>query len=860
MAENKKVQIKNTGGDALYPRTAAESIVNVPGGTMNVFMYINGYGNENQFPDPYKGDRYFDIAAHKVYECVTDTTWTGKKEITSWDSNTLFFWNGEVWKYTDSEEGPLAPVLCATVDDTVTNGVSLNGGNGTPLKAVASSATASQLGTVKTDATVTNGASLVNTNGTIKATVSSATSSQLGTVKITTTESNGVKLGITNGAVSATQTFATNAEAFSGSISSKAVTPSALKYAKTWTTIQDKGSVATVTLAPGEVFKAATPTGTTLKLSAGTVSAGMYGADARLELFIGSGAVSAVSPLIMVDRLTPFAGNNCVIKYRGGYAYLYKEGAEAGYLVNVSSGTGSNTLAHAISTSQGWVYADGGQAYMSFPVSGAFKKDMNIVGNGHAHLTFATPTMSGHTLNIREANITGGTVGAGTAGKIEVAGSCNINGELEMGNNWFIIKEGAVVSSTQDYGSKGVIKFSGSGRFYAGGDAHLEKLCISGASMGHDNGQMVTGGGIMKDVDFEDIDNAPDSAGLIYPQEGAHRTMTDCTFSEIRNSSGCCTVMMTQNWDQHVVMSNCNIYGNKQLETNSQGMGGAVRPTCYVQYRGGALDSVDASFKAENCSFRNNWVVTDLEDGQGVGTGGVGGAITISGSVYGDDAETDTSLDFFGNPGIEFKKCDFTYNSAAVGGAIGAGYVSSWAGVGATFSECLITSNYARLTGGGVSFHGAYNGPHFVSCTIAGNTVGTAASRSTADGEFVDTNVAFTDCTIGNIAAGLNSGGIVLFGGSNHFTSSYASNAPNVQGSALIYISAGAVLNFDQANGLMNGKKFHVGSGNPFYGGNMYGDDGNAYHWQDGGYATVQIPGSSWQISGSATTFAGLKH
>ena len=52
MAENKKVQIKNTGGDALYPRTAAENIVNVPGGTMNVFMYLNGYGNENQFPDP----------------------------------------------------------------------------------------------------------------------------------------------------------------------------------------------------------------------------------------------------------------------------------------------------------------------------------------------------------------------------------------------------------------------------------------------------------------------------------------------------------------------------------------------------------------------------------------------------------------------------------------------------------------------------------------------------------------------------------------------------------------------------------------------------------------------------------------
>ena len=146
MAENKKVQIKNTGGDALYPRTAAENIVNVPGGTMNVFMYLQGIGEANQFPDPDKGARYFDPAANggsgAVYECVSSGTWTGKKEVTSWDSNTLFFWNGNVWKYTDSEEGPLSPILCASVDPSVTNGVSLNGGNGSPLKVVASSATA----------------------------------------------------------------------------------------------------------------------------------------------------------------------------------------------------------------------------------------------------------------------------------------------------------------------------------------------------------------------------------------------------------------------------------------------------------------------------------------------------------------------------------------------------------------------------------------------------------------------------------------------------------------------------------------------------------------------------------------------
>ena len=456
MAENKKVQIKNTGGDALYPRTAAESIVNVPGGTMNVFMYLNGYGNENQFPDPYKGDRYFDIAAHKVYECVTDTTWTGKKEITSWDSNTLFFWNGEVWKYTDSEEGPLAPVLCASVDPSVTNGVSLNGGNGSPLKAIASSATANAFGTVKTDATVTNGASLVNTNGSIKAIVSSATATQLGTVKVATATENGVALKISGGAVSATQTFATNAEASAGSIASKGVTPAAMKYANTWTAIQDKGTSAAVTLAPGGVFKVA-PSGATVTLSAGTVSAGMYGADAHLEMYLGSNTVTkAIDPLVLVDPLTPNAGNNCVVKYRGGNAFLYKEGIEAGYIVtnSATAATTSGSIPYGIANSQGWIVVPTGSHYIG-KSSGTLKKDTTILcldsdPTSYTRIDGSFNLTSGG-LNFINGDYVGAWVSAGSK-PVHLAGSIGYAGINQNANGWVYVADGTSIGGGSIYG------------------------------------------------------------------------------------------------------------------------------------------------------------------------------------------------------------------------------------------------------------------------------------------------------------------------------------------------------------------------------------------------------------------------
>ena len=315
MAENKKVQIKNTGGDALYPRTAAENIVNVPGGTMNVFMYLNGYGAENQFPDPFKGDRYFDSAAHKVYECVTNYTWTGKKEVTSWDSNTLFFWNGEVWKYTDSEEGALAPVLCATVDQSVTNGVKIQGGNGSPLKVTASSATASELGTVKVTTTASNGAALSITNGAVKVTMAAATSTGVGAVQL-----------------------ATNAIASSGTNTTQAVTPAGMKNAMTWTKIQNMASSASVTVNPGESYRLIATDGAVHTLNRATSAyAGYNGADAHIQIFLDTVSVINGNNISIMDKLVPSACNNCLVKYRDGEARLYLEDVYAGFTVTVNA-------------------------------------------------------------------------------------------------------------------------------------------------------------------------------------------------------------------------------------------------------------------------------------------------------------------------------------------------------------------------------------------------------------------------------------------------------------------------------------------------------------------------------------------
>ena len=75
---DKKVQIKNTGGDALYPRTSLENLVSVVGSTTHAFLWLNEI-TDNPYSDPEVGNTYFSPTEQKVYQCVTLGTWAGKK-------------------------------------------------------------------------------------------------------------------------------------------------------------------------------------------------------------------------------------------------------------------------------------------------------------------------------------------------------------------------------------------------------------------------------------------------------------------------------------------------------------------------------------------------------------------------------------------------------------------------------------------------------------------------------------------------------------------------------------------------------------------------------------------------------------
>jgi hypothetical protein len=827
MAENKKVQIKNTGGDALYPRTAAENIVNVPGGTMNVFMYLNGYGAENQFPDPYKGDRYFDSAAHKVYECVTDTTWTGKKEITSWDSNTLFFWNGNVWKYTDSEEGPLSPILCASVDPSVTNGVSLNGGNGSPLKAIASSATANAFGTVKTDATVTNGASLVNTNGSIKATVSSATASQLGTVKVTTTASNGVALAIANGAVSATQTFATNAEASAGTITTKGVTPAAMKNAMMWTAIQDKGTSNTVTLAPGGVFKVA-PSGT-LTLSAGTItSTGAYGADARLEVYLGSRPVSAVAPLILADPLTSNAGNNCVVKYRGGNAYLYKESADAGYPVTVSSGasTVSGTLAYGIANSNAWIVIPEGMSEPGHVVEGGtmtLKKTTNIIGAGSDTRISGTFDTTSGTLNLTNVNLY--NVVQKGANNVNLGGTCY----LEGGTNLVTSARGSTggmeggVAVAIANGAR-IIGLKGEGRskpwinlnshwMSVGSETTLDNVEIYGG-FSYDDNPMFSGAVNLTSVSVSACSGIQ-SAGIMRLEEGQVANLTDCVFASYHDE--CRGELFDVQCEAGINMSRCAVINNAGGQVSSHG----------VMYLMG-------SGHFDSCTFSGN-------------------AITASAGnkVYGGVAWIGSSLN-------EFANCDFTSNTGSHGGVVCTGqedqtHLLGGSGGSARFVDCRFTHNVAAS--GGVLYAAGNPGSpepslQFSRCVFSGNTatLGDVACLNNA-------SVEFEDCRINGAIVAVPGPGVngvvtefkgtqIIFAGSNSFEGVISQGAG---ASATIYVSSGAVLDFTNVttSTVMSANNIIVGHGKP--------GDYDLNPWTMGGSATIITSNARKTISGSGT-------
>lgn len=152
----------------------------------------------------------------------------------------------------------------------------------------------------------------------------------------------------------------------------------------------------TVTIQPGEAYVIDAST-TSKTLNMGTVSAGHYGLDAHLEIFVANtGYVHVGSNVTLVDALAPDSVNNCIVRFHDGHAIISVEDHVGAYMVNSAGTVNSN----------GNLYYGMAQAGSAYRYIG-FRSELNtsaisfngvtaanvkkIVGNG----TDVGPTLSG---------------------------------------------------------------------------------------------------------------------------------------------------------------------------------------------------------------------------------------------------------------------------------------------------------------------------------------------------------------------------------------------------------------------------------------------------------------------------------
>ena len=220
-----------------------------------------------------------------------------------------------------------------------------------------------------------------------------------------------------------------------------------------WTYIIDMGTSPAVTVAAGLSYKLNASTGTHT-LTVDTCPVGYDGRDAIIRITLGgSGVVQAVAPLQLGGALVPYAINNCVVRFRDGEAVLLVEDTLAGYVVTVTSGTDSGSLAYglaatgipyiAFSTSTDGQVVDMGNAVTA-------NEEVTVVGNGYttttitgnitctnkttvANLGLQDVTVAGGTLTLGDAYIPSGSTVAVSGGGLAVEKVTGNGGVIDLG-------------------------------------------------------------------------------------------------------------------------------------------------------------------------------------------------------------------------------------------------------------------------------------------------------------------------------------------------------------------------------------------------------------------------------------------
>ena len=244
-----------------------------------------------------------------------------------------------------------------------------------------------------------------------------------------------------------------------------------------WTYIIDMGTSPAVTVAAGLSYKLNASTGTHT-LTVDTCPEGYDGRDAIIRIRLGgSGVVQAVAPLQLGGALVPYAINNCVVRFRDGEAVLLVEDTLAGYVVTVTSGTDSGSLAYglaatgipyiAFSTSTDGQVVDMGNAVTA-------NEEVTVVGNGYTNTTITgnitctnkttvaniglqDVTVAGGTLTLGDAFIPSGSTVAVSGGGLAVEKVSGNGGVIDLGNTHIVgggSANGVTITNggTSDYG------------------------------------------------------------------------------------------------------------------------------------------------------------------------------------------------------------------------------------------------------------------------------------------------------------------------------------------------------------------------------------------------------------------------
>lgn len=242
-----------------------------------------------------------------------------------------------------------------------------------------------------------------------------------------------------------------------------------------WTYIIDMGTSPAVTVAAGLSYKLNATTGTHT-LTVGTCPEGYDGRDAIIRIRLGgNGIVQAVAPLQLGGALVPYAINNCVVRFRDGEAVLLVEDTLAGYVVTVTSGTDSGSLAYglaatgipyiAFSTSTDGQVVDMGNAVTA-------NEEVTVVGNGYTNTTITgTITCTNKTtvanIGLQDVTVAGGTLTLGDA-------------YIPSGSTVAVSSGGLAVEKVTGAGSASVIDFRGNRQLNSNPNALYTNLAITG--------------------------------------------------------------------------------------------------------------------------------------------------------------------------------------------------------------------------------------------------------------------------------------------------------------------------------------------------------------------------------------------